>query len=53
MLELRKLGTRRQMQKAFMVFKAINDLTPQYLKGKYGLEKVALNYENFSPGIRK
>ena len=23
------------------------------LKEKYGLEKVSLNYENFSPGIRK
>ena len=33
----------------FMIFFLCNAV----LKGKYGLEKVSLNYDNFSPRIRK
>ena len=31
----RKLNTQRQLQKALIVYKSLNDLTPEYLRSKF------------------
>ena len=47
-------GSERVLNPGFLDLKASTLTTgPHCLQGKYDLEKVSLNYKNFSPGIKK